>query len=290
MRSPGSPALTLLYAPADRLERAGKALAGNADVVVLDLEDAVVPAHKEAARDGLLVLLAEGGAWSGDGGREGDGAARPVQVRVNHRSTPWFTDDVEALAGLPGVQVRLPKVEEVAQVHEVAAALPGRPLHLLLESALGIERAFELATCDPQVASVGLGEAVLRSDLRVRDEAGLLWARGRLVNAARAAHLPAPMMSVYPHVSDLEGLVASCRVGRSLGFLGRAAIHPAQLGPIRDAFRPTEAEVSWAEAVLARIDEARSAGVGAFVLPDGSFLDVAMVEQARMVLEVARRP
>lgn len=270
------PVLTLLYAPADRPDRAAKALASDADVAILDLEDAVAPSAKDGARAGLRALLA------------GVPAGRPVQVRVNHATSPWAEADLAAIAALPAhVEVRVPKVETVGQVREVAAALPGRALHLLVESAIGVERAFDLASAHPAVATLGLGEADLRSALGLTDDAGLAWARGRVVVAARAAGLPAPAMSVHPHVRDVEGLVASCRAGRALGFLGRAAIHPAQLGPIRDAFRPSPEEVARAREVVERVAGAHAAGAGVLVLGDGTFLDAAMVEQARTVLALA---
>ncbi|RPF29057.1 HpcH/HpaI aldolase/citrate lyase family protein [Georgenia muralis] len=268
------PVLTLLYAPGDRPDRVEKALASEADVVIVDLEDAVAPAAKDRARSETARLLAT--------------VDRPVQVRVNHVSTPWHADDVAMLAAVPAdVGARVPKVESAAEVRELAAALPSRSLHLLLESALGVERAFEIAAASEQVASVGLGEADLRSDLRLTDDAGLSWARSRVVVAARAAKLPSPHMSVHPNVKDVDGLSASCRAGRALGFLGRAAIHPAQLGPIREAFLPTGEEVERARTVLARVGDARTDGVGAVALEDGTFLDVAMVEQARAVLALA---
>ncbi|MFI5610992.1 HpcH/HpaI aldolase/citrate lyase family protein [Amycolatopsis sp. NPDC051903] len=271
-----TPALTLLYVPADRPERVGKALASEADVVLVDLEDAVAPAHKDAARANVVRLLGE---------EAGD---RAVQVRINHPSTPWHAADVAALAGLPlPVGVRVPKVESPAEVLALAAAVPGRDLHPLIESALGVERALEIATASPQVASIGLGEADLRSDLGIDDEAGLTWARSRVIVAARAARLVPPAMSAYPNVRDLDGLAASCRAGRALGFRGRTAIHPAQLATIRAAFLPSPEEVARASEVLARVADATAAGVGAIALTDGTFLDVAMVERARAVLALA---
>lgn len=267
------PVVTLLYAPADRPELVTKALASAADVVVLDLEDAVAPARKADARRTIAGALA--------------GVTRAVQVRVNGRGTPWHDEDLELVAGLaPTVGARLPKVEASAHVREAADALGGRPLHLLLESALGVERAFALATADAAVASIGLGEADLRSDLRC-DDVGLTFARSRVVLAARAAGLPSPAMSVYPHVRDLDGLRASCRAGRALGFCGRAAIHPSQLDPIRESFAPTPDEVAQAREVVSRVTAAGEVGVGAVVLDDGAFLDVAMVERARWVLDLA---
>lgn len=269
-----TPPLTLLYAPGDRPDRVAKAFATSADVVIVDLEDAVAAGAKEGARASAVTLLA--------------GTSRRVQVRVNQRGTPWHADDVAAVAALPlAVGARVPKVESADEVRDLAAALPGRDLHLLIESALGVERAFEIASASPQVASVGLGEADLRSDLRVDDDGALAWVRSRLVVAVRAAGLPSPSMSAYTHVKDVDGLVASCRTGRALGFLGRTAIHPAQLDPIRAAFLPDADEVSRAREVLDRVGEAASRGVGAIALADGTFLDVAMVERARSVLAVA---
>lgn len=268
------PVVTLLYAPADRPDVVAKALRSAADVVVLDLEDAVAPAHKAAARDTVRALVA--------------GSARPVQVRVNGSATPWHDDDLALVSSLPtDVGLRLPKVEAPDDVARAAARLPGRLLHLLVESALGVEHAFALATAAPAVASIGLGEADLRSDLRCTSDEGLAFARSRVVVAARAAGLPSPTMSVYPHVRDHDGLRDSCLVGRRLGFCGRAAIHPAQLDVIRAAFAPTPEEVAHARRVIDRVGAAGDAGIGAVVLADGGFLDVAMVEHARFVLALA---
>ncbi|WP_219417696.1 HpcH/HpaI aldolase/citrate lyase family protein [Pseudonocardia nigra] len=273
------PPLTLLYVPGDREDRVRKALASDADVVLLDLEDAVAPAHKRAARDTVVRVL-------------GERPARPVQVRVNGLGTPWAAADLAAVGGLdPAVGLRLPKVESV---DAVAAALEGcgggRAVHCLIESAVGVERAYDIARCDPAVASIGLGEADLRSELGIGDDEGLGWCRGRIVVAARAAGLSPPAQSVFPDVRDLAGLAASCRRGRSLGFLGRAAIHPRQLPVIREAYRPDEAEVARAREVVERVEQAREAGSAVVVLPDGSFLDAAMVAAAQRVLALAGNP
>lgn len=265
------PVLAMLYTPASRPDRVAKALAGDADGVIVDLEDAVAPSAKDEARETLATSLAAA-------------ADHVVQVRVNASGTRWHEADVQAVAGLPeSVGARIPKAESVAAVQDLAAALPGRELHLLLESALGVERAFELAQC-PQVASIGLGEADLRADLRAGSDAGLLWARGRVVNAARAAGLPSPLMSAFTHVREVDALAASCAEGRAWGFLGRTAIHPAQVAVIRDAFLPSAEEVAEARRVLTSITDAVAAGTGALQLADGTFLDLAMVTRARDVL------
>jgi citrate lyase subunit beta/citryl-CoA lyase len=274
--------LTWLYVPGDRPDRFASALSSGADVVIVDLEDGVHPSRKAYARSAVSELLSSGVL---------------VQVRVNAD----FAPDLEAL-GPVRVPLRLPKVESPSAVLALVSAAPGVPVHCLLETALGVENAFAIATAHPSVASIGLGESDLRSDLGLLDdgglveeagllgEAGLLYARGRVLMAARAAQLPPPAMSIYPDVRDLEGLAASCRRGRALGFLGRAAIHPRQIPVIASAFRPSDAEVAEADALLDGLASAEVEGRSVVVLPDGRFADPAMVRQAQLVQALGRRP
>lgn len=270
--------LTALYVPADRPDRVAKALTAGADIVIVDLEDAVAPSRKDAARAALAGL------------RPVDGVA--LQVRINGRGSSWHGADVDAVAGLPdAIGVRLPKVQSPEEIGALAGRLGPRPIHALLESALGIERAFEIASAG--VESVALGEADLRSQLGLPSglagEPGLQWARSRIVYAAAAAGIAAPMMSVYADVADLDGLAAGCAAGRALGFVGRTAIHPAQLATIEQAFLPAPEEVDRAREVVARVAAASADGVGTVVLEDGTFLDAAMVESARRTLALADR-
>lgn len=267
--------LTLLYAPADRPELARKALAGDADVVILDLEDAVAATAKDTARQGLPALLAEFGD-------------RAVQVRVNAVGTPWADADLAMLATLPEhIEIRVPKVESLAQVERLRQLTGERRLHALLETPLAIERAFEIASAG--VDTIGLGEADLRSALGVATADDLAWQRARVVNAAAAAGLAPPAMSVYANVADTDALAASCTVGRASGFVGRAAIHPRQLPVITAAFLPSETEVERAQRILRGFAASTDAGGGTHVLPDGTFIDVAMVRAAERTLALAAR-
>ncbi|MGW0958709.1 HpcH/HpaI aldolase/citrate lyase family protein [Streptomyces gelaticus] len=258
--------LTWLYVPGDRPEVVRKAQDSGADVVIVDLEDAVAPDRKEYARAATAELLSEAAA------------AVPIHVRVHTEA------DILALAGLPGLaELRLPKITHAASVHHIAAVAPGVALCPLLESALGIEHAYSVAASHPQVRAIALGEADLRADLGVREDAGLDWSRSRVVVAARAAGLAPPAQSVFPDVRDLDGLWTSCAHGRALGFLGRAAIHPRQLPAIERAFRPTPQEIEAAAEIVA----AAAADEGALALPDGRFVDAAVVAAARRTLALA---
>ncbi|MFJ6831204.1 HpcH/HpaI aldolase/citrate lyase family protein [Streptomyces sp. NPDC091209] len=270
--------LTWLYAPGDRPEVVAKALRSGADVVLVDLEDAVAPHRKEYARSATADLLAEA-------------PPVPVHVRVNALDGPFADTDLKTLSPLRGLSgLRLPKVtsrSDVVRVAESATPAEGDaiPLYALLETALGVEQAFSIASSHRALRGIALGESDLRADLGVRDEAGLDWSRARLIVAARAAGLPPPVQSVFPDIRDVEGLASSCAHGRALGFLGRAAIHPRQLPIIERAYLPTPAEVDSAEAVI----RAAASDPGAQALPDGRFVDAAVVTGARRTLALAQR-
>ncbi|MFF7975456.1 aldolase/citrate lyase family protein [Streptomyces sp. NPDC007905] len=264
--------LTWLYVPGDRPHVVAKALAAGADVVVIDLEDAVAPDRKEYARTATAERLREP-------------QTVPVHVRVNALDGPWAAADLTTLAALPGVSgLRLPKVTSPGQIRQVAVTTP-LPLYALLESALAIEHAYAIAGAHPSLRGVSLGEADLRADLGVRADAGLDWPRSRVIIAARAAGLPPPPQSVHPDIRDLDALAASCAHGRTLGFLGRAAIHPRQLPVIERAYLPTHAEIEQAETII----KAAATTEGAQALPDGRFVDAAVVAAAQRTLSLARR-
>lgn len=247
-----------LYVPGSRPDRFDKAAATGAEVI-LDLEDSVAPADRPTARAHIAAWLAR--------------HRGPVQVRVN---APGSADQAADLAALPPhVAVRVPKVSGPGDL----AGLWDRPVHVLVESALGVERAFDLSRV-PGVVSIGLGEADLAAELGLEDEQAFAWIRSRVVVAAAAAGLPAPLMSAYPVLDDLDGLAASCRRGRALGMWGRAAVHPRQVAVIREVFSATEGERVWARDVLAAVDD--SGGVGR--AQDGSMIDAAMARRARRLL------
>ncbi|MFE9566180.1 HpcH/HpaI aldolase/citrate lyase family protein [Streptomyces sp. NPDC006487] len=265
--------LTWLYVPGDRPEVVSKALHAGADAVIVDLEDAVSASRKEYARAATAELL-------------GDRHPVPVHVRVNALDSPWGGADLSALAGLGGLAgLRLPKISSPEQIVATADRTAGVALYALLESAIGVERAYEIARAHPALRGLSLGEADLRADLGVTSESGLDWPRSRVVVAARAAGLAPPAQSVFPDIRNLEALAASCARGRSLGFLGRAAIHPRQLPVIERAYLPGPAEVSAAEEIVA----AARRTPGAVALPDGRFVDPAMLAGAERVVALSRR-
>jgi citrate lyase subunit beta / citryl-CoA lyase len=275
MNLAGQQIRSYLYVPGDDPRRIEKALATGADAVVIDLEDSVAPNRKEEARSNAATVLESV-------------PARPVFVRINAPGSELAARDIAAVAALHLSGLRLPKVESLESVRLVAKTLEAlrseAGIQCLIESALGLELALEIARSHERVAGISLGEADLAADLGVRDEAGLLYARSRIVSASRAAGLPGPVQSVYTNVKDLDGLRRSTEEGKNMGFVGRSAIHPSQVPIINEVFTPTEDEVAEAQELLDRLEGEAESGTGAFVLEDGRFVDRAVVESARRTL------
>ena len=274
-----------LYVPASRPDRFAKAHAAG-DGVVVDLEDAVLPSARAAARANLASLASLAGT--------------PIVVRVNAVDSADFALDVAAVAPLirAGVvhAIRVPKVESLADVERAAEATGDWPVErrliCQLESARGVHAAFEVAG-HPAVAGIMLGEADLRADLGLPrgtgGDLGLALSRQTVVLASRATGLGAPVASSYTDLSDDAGLRANTELMRELGFRGRSCLHPRQVDIVREVFAPTPADIAWARSVLAAAESAERQGSGAVALGDGSFVDPAVERQARDILRRAGR-
>ncbi|MEY5099407.1 MAG: hypothetical protein RJA36_2126 [Pseudomonadota bacterium] len=259
-----------LFVPADRIDRIGKALRSGADAVIVDLEDAVAPSAKPAARAALADWLASAGS-------------APVLVRVNAPQTPWFDDDLR-LCALPSVRgIVLPKAEQAQQLARIAAAAPGKALLPLIETAAGIDALRAIAAC-PGVQRLVFGSIDFQLDLGIEgDDDALLFFRSQLVLASRLAGLQAPVDGVTTAIGDEAVLTADALRARRLGFGAKLCIHPAQVAAVNQAFTPAAAEVDWARRVLA----AAQASGGAAVAVDGKMVDMPVLLRARTLLQRA---
>ncbi|RHW23754.1 CoA ester lyase [Nocardioides immobilis] len=266
-----TPGPAWLFCPADRPERYAKALAA-ADVVILDLEDAVAPANKPAARDALQAIVA-GGTFD---------AARTV-VRINATSSSEHEADVRLASSLGLPRLMLAKSEDPA----LLAALPHEVV-VLVETPLGIERAVELAAAanvvalmwgaDDLVAGLG-GTGSRKPDGTYRDVARC--ARSRALVAAKANGRLA-LDAVHMDIDDIDGLAAECEDAVAVGFDATVAIHPRQVDVIRASYSPAAERVDWAERLLAYVGDDR--GVTTF---EGRMVDGPIFQQAERILRLA---
>ncbi|MBB3587668.1 CoA ester lyase [Sphingomonas sp. BK481] len=263
-----SAARSILFVPGDRAERFEKARASGADIVVIDLEDAVLPDRKVAARDTIYDALAS--------------LTEPrFFVRVNSLDTEWHADDVRALAALPGVAgLMLPKAErasDFAAMHEAAA---GKPLHALVETVSAVLNLADLVTA-PGLSRLSFGTVDFQADAGIDgDQAEIDYVRTQLVLHSRSAGLAAPVDGVSTDLSNDEALARDTDHARRFGFGGKLCVHPHQVGIVNTAFLPSASDVDWATRVVAAIDGAFGA-----VAVDGKLIDKPVVDRARRVLD-----
>lgn len=277
----------LVFVPGNNPAMINNAPILDGDTIVFDLEDAVAIEDKEDAR--FLVCEAL---------RNLDLRGKDAAVRINGVQTKYWEDDLKAVVPYRPAFVQLPKAEKSEDVAKVAALIeaieaengmkPGTvQICPILETAMGIENAFQIAsTRTERLAALALGAEDLVSDIsgiRTNESTEILYARSRLVNAARAVGI-SPSDTAFIHVNDDELLVKDCTLSRSLGFDGRAIISPRQAKLAMSVYMPSQKEIDYAHAVMDAIEEARKMGRGAITL-NGKMIDEPIVKRARAVLE-----
>lgn len=254
-----------LFVPGTRPDRFAKARAAGTDLVIVDLEDAVAEADKDAARASVRDALAE----------PGDGA--PVLVRVNGADTAWHDADLAALAECAIDGVVIPKAEDGAHLDRVRAALhPQACLIALIESAAGVANVRQVARhCD----RMAFGSIDFAADVGCAHEReALLLARSEVVLAARLSRQPAPLDGVTTSISDEALIEEDAAYGAMLGFAGKLLIHPAQLAPAKRGYAPTPDEADWARRIVAASTD------GAARKVDGQMVDAPVLARARDIL------
>lgn len=269
--------------PASNERALDKARTLPADVVILDLEDAVAPDAKPTARE-MAVAAARAGGY----GR------REVIVRVNGLETPWGRDDLAAVATSRADGVLLPKVESPEAVDRALDVLAAHEapdtmmLWCMLETPRGILAAEVVAAASLRVGALVMGTSDLAKALRARgtrDRGPLLTSLALCVLAARA-HGKAALDGVHLDLEDDDGLAAACRQARDMGFDGKTLIHPRQIAAANEAFSPSPEDIARARRVIAAHTEAVARGQGVAVL-DGQLIEALHAAEARRVLALA---
>ena len=282
------PVRSMLFTPGHRLEMIEKAANSGTDAVIVDLEDAVSVDNKPLARSNLAKLPA---------------SPVPYFVRTNAVETGLLWDDVDAAGRADIVGIVLPKAEDPGVVTQIDEALTelerasGKPegsvtLVPLIESALGVRLTYEIALASSRVECVMFGggeQGDLVADLGATwtpEGTGLMHARSEVLLSARAAGVPYPMEAVFMDFRNLEALRVESETARTLGYVGKVAIHPAQVPVINDVFTPPADVVEYQRKVLAAFEAAEAAGEASIAV-DGKMVDYAVARVARTVIERA---
>ena len=267
---------TYLFVPGNRPERFAKALASGADRIIIDLEDAVAPADKAAARTAIA-------SWMGNAGEN----RGKVLIRINDSASAWYEDDMAMVGAVNALCVVLPKCESAREVAAVLARLPqGASVLPLIETARAMVALNEIAAA-PGVARLAFGSLDYVADLDLSsDSLALDFAASQIAIASRAAGLPSPLAGVTPAIDAVQ-VSADMAHARSLGFGGKMCIHPLQVFAVRTALAPSAAELAWAQRVL----QAWNASAGGAIQLDGEMIDRPVVLKAeRIAAQAANAP
>lgn len=270
------PFRSVLYIPASRERALEKARGLQTDAIIFDLEDAVAPDEKVAARALLVTML-----------KSADYGPRARIVRINGLNTEWGRADAEALGALSIEGVLLPKVDGPADIDALARIAPETDLWAMMETPAGILNAAGIAA-HPRMAGFVLGTNDLAKDIgaRARADRMPMLASLQLCLLAARAHGLVCIDGVYNAFRDEEGLRAECEQGRDMGFDGKTLIHPAQLPIANEVFAPSDADIDLARRQIEAFEEALRAGQAVAVV-DGRIVENLHVAAARRTLEKA---
>ncbi len=281
---------SLLFIPGNNPAMLQNADIHGADALILDLEDAVAIKEKDSARRLVRRAIRE----LGFGGA-------PLIIRVNPAGSPYLEEDLAAIVPLsPGylMPTKVSGADDMRALSARMAAIEAESgleagsvgLIPLIETALGVENAFQIAGSGPRIKGLFLGAEDLTSDLgAARSKGGqeIFYARSRMVMAAKACGIPV-YDTPFTDVNDDEGLEADAAFAKSLGFDGKAAISPRHVAAINQVFSPKLEEIAYAREVMAAIREGEAAGLGAVSLR-GKMIDKPIVDRARRLLEAAEQ-
>lgn len=277
------PRRSVLYMPSSNERALEKAKTLPVDALILDLEDAVAPDAKEAARENACAAV-----------RSGDYGRRELTIRVNGLGSEWHDADLAAAAAAGPDAVVVPKVGSADEVRSLVAAMEaaGAPaqtrLWAMVETPVAVLHAEEIARASDRLACLVLGTNDLYKELGATFAPGRAAIQASLqlaVLAARAGGV-AVLDGVYNDVKDADGFLAEARQGRELGFDGKTLIHPGQVEPCNEVFAPSPAQVEEAEAVIAAFETAQAEGRGVATL-NGRLIENLHVDTARKVLATA---
>lgn len=281
---PTRPRRSALYVPGSNPRALARAATLRSDVLILDLEDAVLPEAKNQAREAVHRLVAGGGF-----------ARREIVIRMNGLATSWAMDDIQSIARSGAAGILIPKVDDAAMINLVdqrlgeAGAPAGFRIWAMAETPRGVLNLADIASASPRMEVIVMGTADLSRALRLPDSGqrdALVPALAACVLAARAAGIDI-LDGVYTRLTDAAGLQSECEHGRRLGFDGKTLIHPGQIDIANEVFGVPDAEAMAAAALIAGWQAAAAEGSGVAVV-DGRMVEQLHVEVAQRRLALHR--
>jgi citrate lyase subunit beta / citryl-CoA lyase len=279
---------SMLYIPGNNPAMIQQGGVYGADSLLLDLEDSVAPEQKDAARILVRNMIQSVNFYGTE-----------LTVRINHLDTPFGMADLDSIVGLPIDAIRVPKIEtkeEIAAVIETIekmerkAGIPESTIkiHPMIETALGVENAFEIAGTSKRIDAITIGGQDLTADMGIiysKDGIGVDYARRRIVMAAKAYKIDA-LDTIFADLEDEEGLRKETEYAKKIGFTGKAVINPRQIDIIHEVFNPTEEEIRKAIRIVKEYKINKEKGLGVFAV-DGKMVDAPIVTRAQRILAMA---